>query len=176
MKFKINQDGFSAIDIILVIVALAAIGATVYFAVFHKTTVTITKTEPVAHTTAQAQTQIDGFYTKYNAASTADANSVAASNGSPNPAQEDAVMSQYMTTTLAASLQASQAKAQFDVVTCQQNIFGSSAATLVSSANGSALFTVSYKNTEGVSEVGPGPQVSIRLSDLKITNISCPSQ
>jgi hypothetical protein len=57
MKIKTNQNGFSAIDIILVIVALGAIGAAVYFAVFHKPapvtkTVTVTKTVPTTTTAA----------------------------------------------------------------------------------------------------------------------------
>ena len=53
-----NQNGFSAIDIILVIVALGAIGAAVYFAVYHKTTVTktVTVTKAPATTPTTAKT------------------------------------------------------------------------------------------------------------------------
>jgi hypothetical protein len=49
MKIKTNQNGFSAIDIILVIVALGTIGAAVYFAVYHKA--------PVANTANNTTTK-----------------------------------------------------------------------------------------------------------------------
>ena len=57
MKIVTNKNGFSAIDIILIIVALGAIGVAVYFAVYHKTTatktVTVTKAPLTVPTTAK---------------------------------------------------------------------------------------------------------------------------
>jgi len=57
-----NQDGFSALDIILVIVAAVAIGVAVYFAVWgHKTTVTTTKTATIAKASPSPSDSPTGF-------------------------------------------------------------------------------------------------------------------
>jgi len=178
-KLLNNQRGSMDLILILVLIVVAAgVGGYVYNLQRQAqkadtaagTGVTVAK-HVTSHTSAEAVTKVNQFYAAYIAASIKDSNTPT-SDQTPTTVNTQATIKQYLPASLVQTLNDRAKTADTDGVTCGQTIPGSATATVASSTATSAILTINETDPAATTD---HPQVTVTLSNLAITNITCPN-